>query len=244
MYLDAHLEKKFPDFSINITLQATAGECVALLGPSGSGKSTVLQLISGLIPLDGGHLRLAGSDCSRLAPEKRDIGFVFQDKRLFPNLSVFENVAFGLRVRDKDIAPAKDLLEKLHLSHLSHRSVGELSGGEAQRVALARALAFSPRLLLLDEPLKELDAGVKEKIKLELKALFKRLQVTAVYVTHDVEEAAFFSDSVILIRNGRSVQSGKVADFFSHPREPFVKDFFAPYRMVRLGGKRRIIRRY
>ncbi|MFH1107107.1 MAG: ABC transporter ATP-binding protein [Candidatus Micrarchaeota archaeon] len=243
MFLEARLEKRFPEFALDVGLSARRGEFVTLLGPSGSGKSTVLMLLAGLVPLDKGFIRIDGADFARLPPERRGFGVVFQEKMLFPHLSVFENAAFGLRVRNMPVDAAWRALDSVGMRHLAHRSVASLSGGERQRAAVARAIAFGPRLLLLDEPLKELDAVVREKIKVELKRLQHRLGITTIYVTHDVEEAFFLSDRVVILHDGRSVQSGAPLAVFRRPADPFVREFFSPYRLEGIGGRQFLLKK-
>ncbi len=237
MFLEARLEKRFPEFALGVALGARRGEFVTLLGPSGSGKTTALQIIAGLLYPDRGHVKIDGEDVTFMPPEKRGFGVVFQEKLLFPHLSVFENAAFGLRVRNLPVDAAWRALDSVGLRRLAQRNVASLSGGERQRVAVARAVAFGPRLLLLDEPLKELDAAVREKIKVELKRLQHSLGITTVYVTHDVEEAFYLSDKVIVLHDGKSIQSGKPLEVFRHPAGSFVKEFFSPYKMASVGGK-------
>ena len=237
MFLEARLEKRFPEFALDVALTARKGEFVTLLGPSGSGKTTALMLLAGLLPPDSGFVRIDGKDVARLPPEKRGFGVVFQEKLLFPHLSVFENAAFGLRVRNMPVDAAWRALDSVGMRHLAHRGVTSLSGGERQRVAVARAIAFGPKLLLLDEPLKELDAAVRERIKVELKRLQHRLGITTIYVTHDVEEAFFLSDKIVVLHGGKSVQSGRPLAVFRHPANSFVADFFAPYEMARIKAR-------
>ncbi|MFH1200511.1 MAG: ABC transporter ATP-binding protein [Candidatus Micrarchaeota archaeon] len=243
MYLQARLEKKFPEFELDVGLTARQGEFVTLLGPSGSGKTTALMMLAGLESLDNGFVRVGGADVSRLPPERRGFGIVFQEKLLFPHLSVLENAAFGLRVRGMPVDGAWRALDSVGMRHFAHRNVSSLSGGERQRVAIARAIAFGPKLLLLDEPLKELDAAVREKIKVELKRLQHKLGVTTVYVTHDVEEAFYLSDKVVILHDGKSVQSGKPLAVFRRPANRFAREFLSPYALARVGGRRTLVKR-
>ena len=243
MFLQARLEKKFPEFALDVALTAGQGEFVTILGPSGSGKTTALMLLAGLLEPDRGIIRIDGKDISGLPPEKRGFGVVFQEKLLFPHLSVFENAAFGLRVRNLSVQPAWRALDTVGIRHLAHRNVSSLSGGERQRAAIARAIAFGPRLLLLDEPLKELDAAVREKIKVELKRLQHSLGITTVYVTHDVEEAFFLSDKIVILHAGKSVQTGRPLAVFRHPRNRAVRDYFSPYGLVKIGGKQILLKK-
>ncbi|MFH1257340.1 MAG: ABC transporter ATP-binding protein [Candidatus Micrarchaeota archaeon] len=243
VFLEAVLRKKFPEFKVSATLEAKEGEFIALLGPSGSGKTTMLHLIAGLLSGNGSKISVKGRDLSSLPPEKRNFGMVFQEKLLFPHLNVFENVAFGLRMHGMDPSLAAGALKIMGLSKFSRRDISALSGGERQRVAIARAIAFRPRLLLLDEPLKELDAVMKEQIKVELKRLQRKLNITALYVTHDVEEAFYLSDRVYLIHNGKVLQYGSPIDVFSKPANAVVKKYFSPYILLKHAGKTMIARK-
>jgi putative spermidine/putrescine transport system ATP-binding protein len=232
MYIDINVRKKYPDMAIDASLQVSKGEFVTILGPSGSGKTTLLQIIAGILPMDYGRIALNGADISNLAPEKRNFGFVFQEKLLFPHLSVLENVKFGLKMRGLDGAKAIKIMELFGMRKFSNRSVNELSGGELQRVAIARAIAYGPQLLLLDEPLKELDALVKEKIKWQLKKLAAKNKITTIYVTHDVEEAFDLSDRICVMHGGRIVQVGSPLEVFQNPVNSFVKRYFSPYQLI------------
>jgi thiamine transport system ATP-binding protein len=183
------------------SLTVPSGEVVALLGPSGSGKSTLLRVIAGLLPPDRGRVRWDGEDVTDVPTHRRRFGLVFQDHQLFPHRDVAANIGFGLRIahRPKDEVRARvtELLDLVGLDGFEHRAVTALSGGEAQRVALARALAPAPRLLLLDEPLGALDRDLHDRLAIDVRHLLKRLQITAVHVTHDREEARTVADRVI-----------------------------------------------
>ncbi len=185
------------DFSLDVE----KGEFVALVGPSGCGKTTALRIIAGLESPTGGEVHLNGEDITNLPPEKRGMAVVFQHYALFPHMNVFNNVAFGLTVRKMSRADVEkkvnDVLKTVGLDGLEGRAPGELSGGQQQRVALARALVIEPKVLLCDEPLSNLDAALRLQMRTEIKSIQKRLNITTVYVTHDVDEARFLADSIV-----------------------------------------------
>lgn len=213
----------------DISIEIPQGECLALLGPSGCGKTTLLRIISGLEQPDRGRIRLAGRDITYLPPEERKIGFVFQNYALFPHLDVFENVAFGLRARraaNSSITnKVKQSLELVSLSGYEKRRVYELSGGQQQRVAIARALAIEPVLLLLDEPLSNLDVSLREQTGRQLRELIERLRITTIFVTHDQSEAFALSDRIALIRDGQLQQLGTPAELYFRPVNTFAASF-------------------
>lgn len=212
------------------------GRITTILGPSGSGKSTVLSMLAGLVDPDGGTVLLDGTDITRLPAEQRDFGLVFQNYSLFPHLTIAENVAFGLRVRGVGRAERRHralaALEKVHIPHLADRRIHQVSGGEQQRTALARALAFSPRLLLLDEPLSALDAKLRESLRTELWRLLNELSLTAIYVTHDQVEAMSLGHELIIMRDGRIEQAGTPVDVYTHPATAFVADFLGSANLL------------
>jgi len=223
--------RKFGNFTAlnNVNLEVESGSLLALLGPSGSGKTTLLRIIAGLEVADTGEIRVQNEDVSRLSARDREVGFVFQHYALFKHMSVFENVAFGLRVRAVPRAEVRQRVEELlhlvRLEGLGHRYPAELSGGQRQRVALARALAVRPRLLLLDEPFGALDAKVRQELRTWLRKLHEEMHVTTVFVTHDQEEAFEVADKVVVMRQGNIEQAGTPQDVFDHPATPFVMDF-------------------
>lgn len=188
------------------------GELVTLLGPSGCGKSTLLRALAGLTPVDGGQVRVAGEDITWQAPQKRGIGMVFQSYALFPNMTVWDNVAFCLKMKPQPgrelAASVQEALSLVELDGFERRYPGELSGGQRQRVALARALVVRPRILLLDEPLSALDARIRRSLRLQIREIQQRLELTTIFVTHDQEEALTMSDRVFLMNKGSIVQSG------------------------------------
>jgi len=212
-----------------VTLVLAARETLALLGPSGCGKSTLLRLVAGLEPPDNGRIVLDGDDITALPPQRRRFGMVFQDYALFPHLNVERNVAFGLvELRwSKDDARARvaELLDLVGLSGLERRRVQQLSGGQQQRVALARALAPRPEVLLLDEPLSNLDQSLREALKEELRGLLARLPVRAIYVTHDQSEAFAVAGRVAIMRDGRIAQVGTREEVLEHPRSAWSARF-------------------
>ncbi|MGW2019510.1 ABC transporter ATP-binding protein [Streptomyces sp. NPDC001927] len=213
----------------SVDLKVADHEIVCVLGPSGSGKSTLLRAVAGLQALDGGRVRLDGADQAGVPVHRRGVGLMFQDHQLFPQRDVGSNVAFGLRMRGVSKAEqderVRELLELVGLPGAARRAVAALSGGEQQRVALARALAPRPRLLMLDEPLGQLDRGLRERLVVELRALFRQLGTTVLAVTHDQGEAFALADRVVVMRDGRIAQSGTPLDVWRHPASAFVARF-------------------
>ena len=205
------------------------GELVALLGPSGCGKTTTLRAIAGFIEPAGGQITINGKDYTQLPPNRRDIGMVFQSYALFPHLSVFDNVAFGLRMRgvsNSDITSrVNEALQMVDLSEYSERRPDQLSGGQRQRVALSRSIVIEPTLLLFDEPLSNLDAKLRVNMRTEIRRLQQRLGITALYVTHDQVEALAISDRVVVMNEGVIEQIGTPEEIFSQPATAFVADF-------------------
>jgi len=212
-----------------VGLTVRAGEFVSLLGPSGCGKTTLLRIIAGLVPADRGRVTLDGVDITRVPAHKRNVGVVFQNYALFPHLTVAENVAFGLRARRApaaEIAPAvARALALVRLSPLADRSIFALSGGQQQRIAVARALAVRPKLLLLDEPLSALDRKLRETMRMDLRHLLRDLHITAIFVTHDQDEALVMSDRIAVMSAGRIEQFDTPAAVYARPATPFVLDF-------------------
>jgi sulfate/thiosulfate transport system ATP-binding protein len=227
--------KLFGDFKAlkGIDLNVETGELVALLGPSGSGKTTLLRIIAGLESPDAGSVAFHGEDALNQKIQERGVGFVFQHYALFRHMSVFENVAFGLRVKGRKERPSADqikekvngLLKLVQLDRMGHRLPTELSGGQRQRVALARALAIEPKMLLLDEPFGALDAKVRKELRGWLRRLHDELHITSVFVTHDVEEALELADRVVVMNEGKIEQIGKPEDVYHDPTNPFVYHF-------------------
>jgi sulfate transport system ATP-binding protein len=227
--------KKFGSFSAldDVSLDIPDGRLVALLGPSGSGKTTLLRIIAGLENADGGEVRFDGLDMSRRSARERRVGFVFQHYALFRHMTVFENVAFGLRVRPRGLRPAKDairarvfeLLDLIQLRNQAGRYPSQLSGGQRQRVALARALAVEPSVLLLDEPFGALDAKVRQELRRWLRQLHDEVGVTSVFVTHDQDEALEVADAVAVMNGGRIEQVGTPEEVYRRPASSFVYNF-------------------
>ena len=213
----------------DVSLDAAPGEFLSLLGPSGCGKSTLLRMVAGLVEPDGGQVVLAGEDITRVAVHRRNLGLVFQSYALFPHMTVFENVAFGLRRRGvppAELGPRVErMLELVRLGPLGARHPRELSGGQQQRVALARALVTEPRVLLLDEPLSNLDALLRDEMRVELKRLQERLGTTMIFVTHDQAEALILSDRVVVMEAGRVEQVGRPEEVYRRPATAFVARF-------------------
>ena len=212
-----------------IDLALEQGEFVSLLGPSGCGKTTALRLVAGFDQPDAGRVVVDGRDLTRVPPNKRDMGMVFQAYSLFPNMTAEQNVEYGLRIRGKSKsdrrARAHDLLELVGLGHAGKRYAHQLSGGMQQRVALARALAIEPRVLLLDEPLSALDAKVRVQLREESRRIQLELGITTIYVTHDQEEALAISDRVAVLHDGRIDQVGTPVEMYGAPATPFVAEF-------------------
>jgi ABC-type Fe3+/spermidine/putrescine transport system ATPase subunit len=213
----------------DISFQVDRGETVCLLGASGSGKSTLLRIIDGLEEPDSGFVSFNGQNLSSTPPHVRDFGLVFQDYALFPHLNVYDNVAFGLRMRhlaqDKIAERVANSLRMVNLSGFENRSVIDLSGGEQQRVALARALAPHPRLLMFDEPLGALDRTLREDLLNELRTILHRTNIPAIYVTHDQEEAFAIADRVLILHDGEIIREGTPADVWANPGSAFVAGF-------------------
>jgi sulfate transport system ATP-binding protein len=226
-----NVSKKFADFVAldQINLEVGGGELVALLGPSGSGKTTLLRIIAGLETADKGLVRYQDTDVTHQRPQEREIGFVFQHYALFRHMTVFENVAFGMRIRKMPNADVdkrvRELLHLVRLEGLEKRFAAQLSGGQRQRVALARALAVQPRVLLLDEPFGALDAKVRAELRQWLRQLHDQMHITTIFVTHDQEEAFEVADKVVVMRAGKIEQLGTPQEVFDHPANPFVMDF-------------------
>ena len=213
----------------HVSLTIGEGELVALLGPSGCGKTTTLRMVGGFIPVTEGRILVGGRDLTHLPPNKRNMGFGFQNYALFPHMSVAENVAFGLEMRKlpkaEIAAKVKTALDRVKLSHLAERLPKQLSGGQQQRVALARALVIEPDVLLLDEPLSNLDAQLRHEMKTEIRTLQQQLGITTIFVTHDQDEALSVADRVVLMRNGRIEQQGAPDDLFGRPASRFAAEF-------------------
>jgi sulfate transport system ATP-binding protein len=225
------ITKRFGAFTAidNVSLEVPSGSLLALLGPSGSGKTTLLRVIAGLEPADNGQVLCEDEDMTRTSARDRNVGFVFQHYALFRHMNVYENVAFGLRVRKqpKQLIHERvtELLHLVRLDGLEKRFPSQLSGGQRQRVALARALAIRPKVLLLDEPFGALDAKVREELRSWLRRLHDEIHVTSVFVTHDQQEAFEVADRVVVMNQGRVEQAGSPVEVFENPANAFVMDF-------------------
>ena len=227
-----------------VSLKVESGELVALLGPSGSGKTTLLRMIAGLETPDSGTILLNGDDSTQSSARERQVGFVFQHYALFRHLTVFENIAFGLRLKPKQTRPpegdirdrVKQLLELIQLSWLADRYPNQLSGGQRQRVALARTLAVEPRVLLLDEPFGALDAKVRKELRRWLRKLHDELHITSVFVTHDQEEALEVSDRVAIMNRGCIEQVGTPVEVYDDPVNAFVYEFLGDVNLFQERG--------
>ncbi|PXW32471.1 sulfate/molybdate ABC transporter ATP-binding protein [Nocardia sp. 348MFTsu5.1] len=223
--------KHYGDFAAldNVSIDIPVGSLTALLGPSGSGKSTLLRAIAGLDQLDSGTVIINGDDVTRVSPQNRDIGFVFQHYAAFKHMTVRDNVAFGLKIRKRPKPEIKkkvdELLEVVGLAGFQTRYPAQLSGGQRQRMALARALAVDPKVLLLDEPFGALDAKVREDLRAWLRRLHDEVHVTTVLVTHDQQEALDVADRIAVLNKGRIEQIGSPADLYDRPENPFVMSF-------------------
>jgi len=226
-----NVSKRFGDFVAldDVSLDVESGALTALLGPSGSGKSTLLRIVAGLETADAGEILLAGKDATALAPQKRNVGFVFQHYAAFKHMTVRENVAFGLKVRKRPKAEIADrvdeLLNLVQLQNFGHRYPAQLSGGQRQRMGLARALAPEPQVLLLDEPFGALDARVRAELREWLRQLHDVVHVTTVFVTHDQDEAMEISDQIAVINHGKLEQVGSPRELYDEPATEFVMTF-------------------
>ena len=230
-----NVSKQFGNFHAlrNVSLDIASGELLALLGPSGCGKTTLLRIIAGLENPDSGSIHFSGADTTDVHVRERGVGFVFQHYALFRHMTVFENVAFGLRMKPRSARPGEaqikkkvmDLLKLVQLDWLADRHPSQLSGGQRQRIALARALAVEPQVLLLDEPFGALDAKVRKELRRWLRRLHDELHVTSIFVTHDQEEALEVADRVVLMNSGTVEQVGSPQEVWDHPASPFVYGF-------------------
>jgi ABC-type Fe3+/spermidine/putrescine transport system ATPase subunit len=230
----------------DVSFEVSEGEIVALLGPSGSGKSTLLMVVAGLERPDRGDVLWQGISLAGTPSHRRGFGLMFQDFVLFPHMNVFENVAFGLRMADLDPSSinqrVKEMLELVNLEKFESRDINTLSGGEQQRVALARALAPHPRLLMLDEPLGSVDRTLRERLVLEVRQILRRTKQTALYVTHDQEEAFTLADRVVVMRAGKIQQIGTPQEIYRHPASIFVARFLGlsnllPAEIIQVDGR-------
>ena len=230
-----NISKQFGSFKAldNVSLKVESGELVALLGPSGSGKTTLLRIIAGLETADSGEVLFHGDDAREKRTKDRNVGFVFQHYALFRHMTVFENIAFGLRVKPKDIRPTDnqikdkvhELLKLVQLDWVANRYPSQLSGGQRQRIALARALAIEPKVLLLDEPFGSLDAQVRKELRQWLRRFHDDLHITSLFVTHDQEEALEVADRIVVMNQGKIEQVGTPEQVYHNPANVFVLNF-------------------
>ncbi len=249
--LQLQITKSYPEFNLQTELTVYRNELLALVGPSGCGKTTLLRLITGLEQPDAGFIRLNGADLTKLSPAQRRIGMVFQDYALFPHLTVYQNIEYGLTVQRLPQQQRKQtvgaLLELFRLSELRRRKIDQLSGGEKQRVALARSLAPRPSLLLLDEPFASLDYLLRQQLQQELRDWQQQLGATFIFVTHQQEEALSLSDRLAVMKDGRVLQAGTPRTIYEHPANDFVANFFGeanllPVRLELAGAPERTLR--
>ena len=239
MRIDLHrLTKRYGKLPAvdNVSLSIADGELYTLLGPSGCGKSTLLRLVAGFIEADEGEIRFDERVVTPVPAHERGIGMVFQNYALWPHMTVFDNVAYGLRLRDTKADALRErvgaMLERVKLGGLDQRYPGQLSGGQQQRVALARALVLNPRILLLDEPLSNLDAKIRVQVRAEIRTLQQSLGITTLYVTHDQEEALTMSDRIAVIEHGQIRQVGTPRDLYERPASRFVADFIGTNNLL------------
>ena len=243
------LHKSYGDTAIfsDINCEIAKGEFITLLGPSGCGKSTLLRCIAGLTGVNGGKIILDGEDLVPVAPQKRGIGMVFQSYALFPNMTVQQNVAFGLRMQKVKGSEAeqrvKEVLELVELNDFAGRYPQQLSGGQCQRVALARSLVTRPRLLLLDEPLSALDARIRKHLREQIRSIQQELGLTTIFVTHDQEEALVMSDRIFLMNAGKIVQSGDAETLYTAPVDAFAAGFIGNYNLLDADAASRLLLR-
>ncbi|MFL5641926.1 MAG: ABC transporter ATP-binding protein [Chloroflexota bacterium] len=236
------VQKTFPGGTVAVedfNLDAVRGEFVSFLGPSGCGKTTTLRMIAGFEKPTGGTIVVDGTDITYRSPNQRNVGMVFQSYALFPNMTVADNIGFGLKVRKRPKSEidkrVKELLELIHLEDRAGRFPWQMSGGQQQRVALARALAIEPQVLLLDEPLSALDAKIRIVLRKEIRAIQRQLGITTVYVTHDQEEALSLSDRVVVMSDGRIEQIGTPSEIYNFPATAFVASFVGTLNLVTAG---------
>ena len=233
-----NVTKKFKNFTAldNVSMEFPDGGFFALLGPSGSGKTTLLRTIAGFLFTDGGSIHIGNKSVDLIPVEKREIGMMFQNYALFPNMTVADNVGFGLRVRkvgtDEERRRIGEALELVQLGHLGDRKPHELSGGQRQRVALARAIVTNPSVLLLDEPLSALDKSLRVDMQVELKRIQHEIGITTIFVTHDQEEALTLSDKIGILRAGRMIQSGPPRSVYNNPVDRFTAEFLGDANII------------
>lgn len=233
-----HLQKTYKETSVlsGIHMNVEKGQFVTLLGPSGCGKSTILRILAGLTDATDGSVRIDGKDMKNVLPKNREVGMVFQSYALFPNMTVFDNVAFGLNMKKlpkNEVANrVNDMLELVHLTEKKAAYPHELSGGQQQRVALARSLIVRPKVLLLDEPLSALDAQIRKRLQVQLRSIQRELNMTMILVTHDQEEAMAVSDHIFVMNKGQIAQHGTPEEIYTKPASEFVAHFIGHYNVI------------
>ena len=250
MYLQVkELSQCFGDKTVlsRVSIELQQGELVTLLGPSGCGKTTLIKIIGGFLQPSAGQVILEGKDITSLPPEQRPVATVFQNYALFPHMTVLENVMYGLRYqrgykRSQAREAAGQMLAMVHLQELAGQNVTRLSGGQQQRVALARALVLQPRVLLLDEPLSNLDAKLRVRIRQEIKDIQQKLGMTMLFVTHDQEEALSISDHIVVMQHGRVEQAGTPQEIYQQPGSAFVADFIGRANLLQNGADTKLLR--
>jgi len=248
MYLRLkHLTKRFDSLTAveELSFDIKKGELISILGPSGCGKTTTLKMIGGFLNPSSGSIILDGIDITKLPPNLRPTSTVFQSYALFPHMNVIKNVIYGLKFkgfsRKEALIRGEKMLEMVGLRNYRNKNVDQLSGGEQQRVALARALIMNPKVLLLDEPLSNLDAKLRIKMRNEIKNLQSRLKITTLYVTHDQEEALSLSDEIVVMNKGKVLQMGTPVEIYKHPKNKFVADFIGRANIIKIGNKEEIV---
>ncbi len=250
MYLKIqNVTKEFDNIEAvkDFSLEVSEGELVSLLGPSGCGKTTMLRMIGGFLNPNKGSIYLENNDITKIPPEKRPVSTVFQNYALFPHLNVLDNVTYGLK-NNKELSKksmidkANEMIDIVGMSDFKNRSVTELSGGQQQRVALARSLVLGPKVLLMDEPLSNLDAKLRLKMREEIKKIQKELKITMIFVTHDQEEAISISDRIVVMNKGEIKQIGSPREIYEHPNNIFVANFIGRANILNLADNKIIVR--
>ncbi len=236
-----NIKKNFKGFELNVSFSVKENEFISVLGPSGSGKTTTLHIIAGFVMPDAGKVIKNGKDISDLPPSKRNMGIVFQDYALFPYLNVFNNIAFGLKVRKESAKSIKrkvlEISEKMNISKVIYKYPDHISGGEKQRVALARAMIVKPDILLMDEPLSSLDARIRLELMEELRDFHKQTNATIIYITHDQSEAMYLSDRIILLNGGKIDRVDIPLELYEHPNTEFARKFIGRTNKLILNEK-------
>lgn len=231
-----NIKKHYDDFDLEIDFEVADGEIISILGASGSGKTTLLRILSGLEQADSGNIIIQGQDATHVLPQDRKIGFLFQNLALFPHMNVLENVLFGLDniKKSEAIQIAKNVLSQVGLNGYEKRYIQELSGGEKQRLALARTLAPKPSIILFDEPFSSLDQQISKKLRKEIKYLLQKNSITAIFITHNQEEAMYMADRILLMENGKKVQFDTAIELWNNPKSIYVANFFGEGNIIPL----------